>query len=142
MDCMYDHPDLVEGSWQERWGVRFQWTSQHLTPKQLEPLIHSYDTVATEAVKRLDEIALPPYTRTPPKDENIKGAIKPDGEKKPRRDLYKMLQEYADKDENISKLWTQINTVPEWVDWEQIERGQKVFFRYGGPTITSVSCSK
>ncbi|KAI1817070.1 hypothetical protein GGS20DRAFT_534338 [Poronia punctata] len=139
MGYTYDCPDLVEGAWQERWGMKFQWTSQHKTPKQLEPLIHSYDTVATEAVEALDEITPPPYATAPPKDGNIEGAIKPDGEKKPRRDLYKMVQEYADKDEKVGKLWTEINTIPEWVDWEQIERGQKVFFRYGGPALTSLT---
>lgn len=137
----YNDDDLVEGSWQERWGMRFKWTSKHFTPTQLEPLIHKYDIVGTEAVERLNKIAPPPFARSPPKDENIEGGIKPNGEKGPRRDLYELIQEYAEKDEKIGKLWTEINTIPEWVDWEQIERGQKVFFRYGGPSITSVGCS-
>jgi hypothetical protein len=130
--------DLVDGTWQEHWGMRFKWTSKHSTPSQLKLMIHAYDTVATGAVEKLDEIAPPPYAMSPPKDRNIEGAIKPDGEKKPRRDLYELMQECAPKDEKIGKLWTQINTIPEWVDWKQIERGQKVFFRYGGPTITTV----
>ncbi|PTU21153.1 hypothetical protein P175DRAFT_0248081 [Aspergillus ochraceoroseus IBT 24754] len=29
----------------------------------------------------------------------------------------------------------EINTVPEWVDWDQIKRGQEVFFRYGMPIV-------
>ncbi|KAI3319212.1 hypothetical protein HD806DRAFT_296288 [Xylariaceae sp. AK1471] len=131
--------ELVEGAWHERWGVRFKWTSEHLTPKQLEPMIYTYDTVATEAVEKLDEIVPPPYAMSPPHDENIEGAIKPNGEKKPRRDLYELMQEYAPKNKKIGKLWIEINTVPEWVDWEQIERGQKVFFRYGGPAITTLT---
>ncbi|KAI8634199.1 hypothetical protein F5Y19DRAFT_203555 [Xylariaceae sp. FL1651] len=139
MAYSYSSPELVDGAWQERWGVKFKWTSKHLTPKQLEPMIHSYDTVATEAVERIDEIMPPPYAMSPPKDGNIEGAIKPDGEKKPRRDLYELMQEFAPKDEKIGKLWAEINTIPEWVDWEQIERGQKVFFRYGGPAITTLT---
>ncbi|KAI8947412.1 hypothetical protein F4801DRAFT_605552 [Xylaria longipes] len=121
---------LAEGTWHERWGVKFKWTSKHTTPQQLESLIHSYDTVATEAVERSDEIILPPDAKSPPKAE---------GEKKTCRDTYELMQEHASKDEKIGKLWSEINTVPEWVDWDQIERGQKVFFRYGGPAITTLT---
>ncbi|KAI1753698.1 hypothetical protein F4782DRAFT_495379 [Xylaria castorea] len=121
---------LVEGTWHERWGVKFKWTSKHTTPQQLESLIHSYDTVATEAIERLDEIIPPPHAQSPPEA---------DGEKRRRRDMYELMQEHAFEDEKIGKLWTEINTVPEWVDWAQIERGQKVFFRYGGPAITTLT---
>ncbi|RYC59330.1 hypothetical protein CHU98_g6869 [Xylaria longipes] len=110
---------LAEGTWHERWGVKFKWTSKHTTPQQLESLIHSYDTVATEAVERSDEIILPPDAKSPPKAE---------GEKKTCRDTYELMQEHASKDEKIGKLWSEINTVPEWVDWDQIERGQKLTF--------------
>ncbi|KAI0436685.1 hypothetical protein F4803DRAFT_566667 [Xylaria telfairii] len=128
----YSHETLVEGMWQERWGVKFKWTSEHTTPQQLETLIHSYDRVATEAVERLDDIA-PPHTKAPPKA---------DEEQKPCRDKYELLQEYASKDEKIKRLWIEVNTVPEWVDWDQIERGQKIFFRYGGPATTALTlCS-
>lgn len=135
----YSSDTLVEGASVERWGEKFKWTSGHYTPQQLEPFIHSYDTVAAEAVERLDEIVPPPYGQSPPKDGNIEGAINPDGEKKPRRDLYKLVQKYAAQDEKVQRLWNEVNTVPEWVNWEQIERGQKVFFRYGGPAIITVS---
>lgn len=36
-------------------------------------------------------------------------------------------------------MWEEINTVPPWVDWAQIERGQDVFYRYGGPAITGLA---
>ncbi|KAI1322980.1 hypothetical protein F5Y16DRAFT_385063, partial [Xylariaceae sp. FL0255] len=134
-----DANDLVDGAVVDRWGMKIKWTSEHLKPQDLEPMIHTYDYVANEAVEKLDEIAPPPYAFEPPKDRNIEGAIGPDGEKKPRRDLYELMQEYASKDDKIGKLWTEINTVPEWVDWEQIERGQKVFWRYGGPSLVSLT---
>ncbi|KAI1745431.1 hypothetical protein F4680DRAFT_103410 [Xylaria scruposa] len=121
---------FVEGTWHERWGMKFKWTSKHTTPQQLESLIHSYDTVATEAIERIDEI-IP--------SSHAKSLHEEDGKKKRRRDVYELLQEHASKDEKIGRLWTQINTVPEWVDWDQIERGQKVFFRYGGPAITTLT---
>ncbi|KAI0112068.1 hypothetical protein GGR51DRAFT_54496 [Nemania sp. FL0031] len=139
MACSYDHENLVEGMWQEYWGMRFKWTSNHLTPQQLEPLILSYDTVATEAIEKLDAIVTSIHPKPPPRDVNIDEEIKGDEEKKPRRDLYELIQEYASKDDNVKELWNEINTVPEWVDWDQIERGQKIFFRYGGPAMTTLT---
>ncbi|KAH9908138.1 hypothetical protein F4778DRAFT_720443 [Xylariomycetidae sp. FL2044] len=125
--------------WQEHWQMKIKWTPEHLTPKDLEKWIHTYDTIATEAVERLDEIAPPPYALSPPNDGNIEGAIKPDGEKTPRRDLWELLEAHASTDEKVGKLWDEIHTVPDWVKWDQIERGQKVFYRYGGPTITTLT---
>ncbi|KAF2966513.1 hypothetical protein GQX73_g7050 [Xylaria multiplex] len=81
----------------------------------------------------------PPSARPPSDDGNIEGAAKPGGEKKPRWHLYELIQEYAPSDEKIRRLWIEVNTVPEWVDWDQIERGQKIFFRYGGPAISSLT---
>lgn len=115
----YSHEAFVEGTWQERWGMRFKWTSEHTTPQQLEILIHSYDIVAAEVVERLDDIVPPAHAKSP---------LKEDEKKKPYRDKYELMQEYASKDEKIEKLWTEVNTIPQWVDWDQIERGQKIFF--------------
>ncbi|KAI1506506.1 hypothetical protein F5X99DRAFT_364473 [Biscogniauxia marginata] len=131
----------IQCGWQERWGTKFKWTPEHLTPKDLESLIYTYDTVATEALGRLDKIAPPLYTVTShqPQAESIEGAIKPDGEKKAHRDLYGLVRKHATTDENIGRLWAEINTVPDWVEWDRIERGQKVFYRYGGPTITALT---
>lgn len=134
----YDSEQLLEGTWQKYWGMEFKWTSKHLTPQQLKPLVRSYDTVATAAMEKLDEI-IPPHAESPPKDVNTEGAMELGEEKKTRRDLYKLIQEHAPKDEKIGNLWTEINNIPEWVDWDQIERGQKIFFRYGGPAMTTVS---
>lgn len=57
----------------------------------------------------------------------------------PRRDLYALLEEHRASDPKLSELWTEVNTVPAWVDWEQIERGQDVFYRYGGPALTGLT---
>ncbi|KAI1825375.1 hypothetical protein F4861DRAFT_547695 [Xylaria intraflava] len=134
----HGNEEPVEGSWQEKWGMKFKWTAQHLTPNQLKPLIYTYDTVATEAIERLDEIAPPQHAMSAEDRDTIKDA-EPDDERPPRRDLYALLQEYASKDKKVGKLWTEVNTIPEWVEWEQIERGQKVFFRYGGPAIITLT---
>ncbi|KAJ2970895.1 hypothetical protein NUW58_g9563 [Xylaria curta] len=127
MACSYSDETPVEGAWQKYWGTGFKWTSKHLTPQQLRPFIYSYDTIATEAIERLDEIVPPP-----------EGAMKPDDVKKPRGDMYEKIKEYAIKDEKIGRLWSEVCTVPDWVDWGQIERGQKALFRYGGPAVIAV----
>ncbi|MGR8024824.1 oxygenase MpaB family protein [Burkholderia cenocepacia] len=37
----------------------------------------------------------------------------------------------ADPTEELVELWKQISTRPEWVDWDRIERGARVYRRYG-----------
>ncbi|KAI0900953.1 hypothetical protein F4806DRAFT_491842 [Annulohypoxylon nitens] len=123
-----------EDEWREFWGVKFKWTPEHLTSTDLESLIHTYDTVATEAVERLDEL-FPPLNAEIPRDEDDV----PVAGKRVRRDLYELLKQHGTTDEKIGRLWSEVNTTPDWVDWEQIERGQKVFYRYGGPVITSLT---
>lgn len=46
------------------------------------------------------------------------------------------MQDHAEDDEILGQLWREINTVPTWVDWEQIARGQDCFYRYGGPALS------
>ncbi|KAF4542966.1 Tat pathway signal sequence [Lasiodiplodia theobromae] len=55
------------------------------------------------------------------------------------RDLYALLRDNADKDEKLGELWREVNTVPAWVDWEQIKRGQDVFYRYGSAALTGLA---
>jgi len=139
----WDPIDADTYGWKERWGAKFYWTPEHHRPEELEKLIHTYDTVAAEALDRLDQLVPPPYSGksvdTNIREHNIEGAIKPDGEKKERRDLYELMAKYASEDEKIGRFWESVHTIPEWVDWEQIERGQKVFWRYGGPTLTTLT---
>lgn len=135
MILAYNDAGSREYGWKECWGVKFKWTPDHLTPKDLEPLTHTYDTVATEACESLNEISPPSF-----KNELIREEDSAVLEKiKVRRDLYELLQRHAATDEKLNKLWKEINTVPDWVDWKQLGRGQKVFYRYGGPAITAVS---
>ena len=57
----------------------------------------------------------------------------------PKRDLYLLLRDNASTDKVLGALWKEVNTVPEWVDWAQISRGQEVFYRYGGPALTGLA---
>ncbi|KAI0162945.1 tat pathway signal sequence [Pestalotiopsis sp. NC0098] len=116
------------------YGYKFKWGPLHQTPEELQRHIHTYDTVAAEALDALDEI-VPPAKVGPRKD--IQEAVEVEGKK--HRDLYSLVKEHAKTDERVGRLWDEVNTVPEWVDWEQIDRGQKVFWRYGGPAITALT---
>ena len=61
------------------------------------------------------------------------------GKSKAKRDLYALLRDNYSSDSILEELWVQCNTVPEWVDWEQIARGQEVFYRYGGPALMGLA---
>ena len=45
-------------------------------------------------------------------------------------DLYTILAANHATDKTLDAFWQEITTVPPWVDWQQIERGQEVFHRY------------
>lgn len=125
-------------------------TDDHLTPEQSRPLKQSYDRLGEQCLQRLDQIS-PPHRSALPRNSTLDVA-KPAHEKPrdeatgpsdektpPPRDLYALLRDNADKDEKLAELWQQINTVPSWVDWKQIERGQDVFYRYGSANLTGLA---
>ena len=114
-----------------------------MTPEQTYPLKHSYDVLGEECLNRLDAISPPakPLVRTSSelKDSEKHPARPPTPPTAKKRDLYKLLRDHAHKDPKLQELWTQVNTVPIWVDWDQIARGQDVFYRYGGATLTGLA---
>ena len=105
----------------------------------------SYDVLGEEALDRLNKISPPPrsalprnsnkYAEAKPASDSGKQAEDPDFT--PKRDLYILLRDHAHHDETLGKLWREVNTVPTWVDWEQIARGQEVFYRYGGQSTAT-----
>ncbi|KAK3371687.1 tat pathway signal sequence [Lasiosphaeria ovina] len=138
------------------WGYEFEWTRQHTTPEQMRPLLFSYDVLATECLDRLDELApvsLPSKagegrTTQGGKAATVDGEPTSDGKEDPgergghhhhHRDLFELLRQHAHRDETLQRLWTEVNTVPEWVDWQQIKRGQHVFYRYVGPFLVGLT---
>jgi hypothetical protein len=143
-------PPLSEMAWpdpfrrknentRQAWGYTFQWTSCHFTSEQLHPLKYSYDVLAGECLDRLDEIS-PPQTVELPRN---RGRLPPTGQKEvPKRDLYTLLRDHASDDEKLGQLWKEVNTVPDWVNWDQIARGQDVFYRYGGVALTAVGARR
>lgn len=126
------------GEWHKNWDYQFEWTDKHLTAEQTRPLTFSYDTLASECLERLDKLSPQSTARARSKKDPAPGEA-PAGEESKHADLYELLKTHADEDETLGKLWKQVNAIPEWVDWEQVERGQKVFYRYGGPTIIALT---
>jgi hypothetical protein len=107
----------------------------------------SYDVLAEECLDRLNVIS-PPQQGVLPRNNNDRHALSSvpgtDKEKKeplpvPKRDLYALLEEHHNSDPKLDELWREVNTIPDWVDWEQIARGQDVFYRYGGPALTGLT---
>lgn len=108
------------------WGHEFIWTNQHPQIEDIRNMLYTYDDLAIEGLNRIDAISPPG-----PKD----------GRKCPlsQRDLYALLKEHSQSDEVLGKLWSQVTTIPDWVDWEQIERGQRLVFQYNGQMMLGVS---
>ncbi|KFX96726.1 hypothetical protein O988_05192 [Pseudogymnoascus sp. VKM F-3808] len=109
----------VIGELHDCYGYKFHWTDKHLTEEQLKPLLYTYDTLGSEALVRVQEH----------KAANGKATTGPAA----REDLFTVVKELAltGEDEVVNKLWKEVNTVPDWVDWDQIKRAQDVFYRYG-----------
>ena len=126
------------------WGYTFQLTDDHPTPKQMDSMKHCYDILGEKALQRLSSIS-PPVRSTLPPNSNIDQANSPDsrGSSGPppdgKRDLYLLLKQNASNDEILGQLWAQVNTVPSWVCWDQIARGQDCFYRYGGPILNGLA---
>jgi hypothetical protein len=127
------------------WGYTFELTGHHLTPEQANPLKFSYDKLGEDALKALDNIS-PPSKGALPRRSDLRLEKQADEQSThktenatPKRDLYTLLRDHAETNDALGKLWLEVNTVPEWVDWEQIARGQDVFYRYAGPVLTALA---
>ncbi|KAL3477702.1 hypothetical protein BJX99DRAFT_257299 [Aspergillus californicus] len=112
------------------WDISFEWTNRHRTAEQLRPMTFTYDKLADECIAKLNELAPPEKYRPKAGEPPIKA---------PKRDLLTLLENHVKDDAKLEQLWTEINTIPDWVDWDQIKRGQEVFFRYGMPILNVLS---
>ena len=127
------------------WDHGFHWTDEHVLPEKKDPMKFTYDTLAEEALKRIDIICPPgtqPKASQSTKSTETGGSPEICSEKPPapaKRNLYELLRDNAANDEVLAELWDQVNHVPEWVDWAQIERGQKIFYRYAVGALTGLA---
>lgn len=103
----------------------------------------SYDVLGEKALERLNRISPAPRSASSLHSirEDAKPGLNSHGERLPefKRDLYDLLRENAIADEALGLLWAEVNTIPSWVCWDQIARGQDCFYRYGGPVLTGLA---
>ncbi|KAK5049971.1 hypothetical protein LTR84_004090 [Exophiala bonariae] len=137
-----------KGDLKDAWGYQFRWTENHQTAEQYNHLKYSCDTLAEECSIILNgwpsseekyrsygkqEVAL---GESPSKPDEKKSASPSNP---PKRDLYRLFQDHHKEDAKLQQLWDEVNTIPQWVDWDQIGRGQDVLYRYGGATFTGLT---
>jgi len=110
------------------------------------PLKSSYDVLGEQCFERLNEISPSPRSGLPRRHNQARRTqdVKEEQDRDHRdhrdhRDLYLLLKDNQESDPKLSELWKQVNTVPEWVDWDQIARGQDVFYRYGAANLTGLA---
>jgi hypothetical protein len=108
------------------WDYSFEWTSQHLPPSQLEPWVRRCDTLADDCTRIINKLPKPA------------AAAPSDGSILPSKDSYALLRDKHKDSPRLGELWNEINTVPDWVDWDQIERGQDIYWRYFIPISNAV----
>ncbi|KAI5289378.1 hypothetical protein KEM54_003972 [Ascosphaera aggregata] len=96
------------------WDYSFHWTQYHMTPEQLDPLKFSYDKLADDCLLRLKTLL----------------SSNKAGTSICRSDLYTLLKKHRDRDETLIRFWNEVHSVPDWCNWEQINRGQECFHRY------------
>ena len=106
------HPEI--GDTIRLWDHQFEWTEHHRSPQQLAPLRHQSDTLADRAFLELNLL--------------------------PKQDAFTSLERAILDPRNTAciELWNEANHVPEFVDWDQIERGQDVFYKYAGAALTGL----
>jgi hypothetical protein len=111
-----------------------------MTPEQMLKLRNSYDTLADKALLQLQvlqsQACQSETAKSTSKTTQAEGC--PFTEP-PTTDLFTLLQTHHSTDPVLSKLWKDVCTVPEWVDWDQIGRGQDVIYRYGLATLTGLA---
>lgn len=117
----------AEGQELTIWDYTFTWTSEHPNVDDIRGLLYSYDKLATDALDSLDKYSSPAEQGGCPHGGNGK------------KDIYELLKEHAGDDAVLGELWNHVTQVPDWVDWDQIARGQQVVHQYGTQALLGVS---
>ena len=131
------------------WGYTFQLTPEHLTLENSHPMKHSHDKLGEDCLNILNELSPPEPPRPEAPSTRIadeKGLpptshpnLPPSKPTKPKRDLYALLLQHKSKHPKLAQLYDDASTPPFPIDWDQIVRGQDVFYRYGGPSLTGLA---
>ena len=107
--------DSTSAQWRTVGRYRFEWTKDHIGPEETGKLKCECDTLGSQALPRLQRLA----TSSAQQSESAC-----------RLNLYGVLREHHAEDPVLKEFWQETHRVPEWVDWAQLERGQKFFYRY------------
>ncbi|KAK2002104.1 transcriptional regulator [Colletotrichum falcatum] len=102
----------------------FRWTKDHIPKEKTEHLRQTYDEVGAAAVARILEIHQRDLAEKPGGATHLS-----------KLDLFAVLQEHHGRDEALGRLWDEVHAVPDWVDWEQLARGQRFFYRYAAANL-------
>ena len=92
------------------WDGDFIWTENHLPASKLEPLRSLGDPLADDALAALE--------------------IKPGEDALEALLAYTSQPSHEQKSPAPQQLLTQVMTIPDWVDWDSLQRGQQVYW-YG-----------
>ena len=122
-----DGTSKFDGGYRSKWGYRFKWTDQHLSEESMHPLRFQYDRLGAAVLERLQKLR-----EALSAGSDGKG---PDG-RRLHQDLYVLLRDNHQNDRVLTEFWEETHTVPEWVDWAQLARGQEFFHRYIAANIT------
>lgn len=97
----------------------FRWTKDHVPKEETDPLRFQHDELGSATVNKIQDI-----------HQREQEARKQRGDQPAKMDMYAILQANHEHDETLSKFWAEVNTIPDWVDWVQLQRGQRFFYRY------------
>lgn len=123
------------GSMRTTYGYTFRLTEHHFSEKTMETLKYSYDNLAEDALLYLNTIAPPDVSVAAKNLSRAAGGVARGQEQAVERDTYALLAKHHADDQVLDRFWRQVTEVPEWVDFEQIQRGQEVLWRYAAPAM-------
>jgi hypothetical protein len=106
----------------------FHWTKEHTTKEKTDPLRFEHDELGAATVNIIQKI-----------HQRKQEAQKQRGEQIERLDMFATLKANRHHNETLEEFWTQVNTVPDWVNWEQLERGQRFFATHWEASLASRS---
>ncbi|EME78032.1 uncharacterized protein MYCFIDRAFT_191312 [Pseudocercospora fijiensis CIRAD86] len=115
-------PTPGQGEVHVTWGHRFRWTADHLSREEYNRLRMTYDELAEDCLDILESKFAPAHAKP-------SSPI----------DAYALLEKHHAEDPTLSRLWSEVTELPPWVDWEQIARGQDLYYRYGAATLTALA---
>lgn len=130
------------------WGYTFDWTPSHLTATDLQSLTLSYDKLTNDCLDEFDKLGLtsPSSSSASFRAKISSSSSKPQPQNgaptecpMSQTDFFTLLETHHHKFPSLSTLWDQLTTVPAWVSYAAIARGQAVFYRYAGPAVTSLT---